>query len=337
MSVVTAIFTNFCAFIMSVILTLIPYAGIKLPVIDTVRDDAKLTVEMISDTHFEEKELVRWAFLKTGLKNMQYAKCDIDALLVAGDITNYADEPTLAKYFETIKKYSPVPVINAAGNHDIGHAGDRDVTDITREQAMANFIRYNNEYMGTEHTANYYATEIKGYKFIVIGDEVIDGGHWDAVSMSEEQLKFLDEQLALGTEDGKPVFVISHWPIEKINGEDTIWPGSGIEIAEYDIPAILEKYQNVYWISGHMHAGVKATAVQDIYDLSSAEQVNGVTYLNLPTFGIVNMFGLTWSGTGAQLEVYDDEVVYRPRNFLDNNWYENAEYHFPIVSDAAQN
>ncbi|MCQ2484086.1 MAG: metallophosphoesterase [Clostridia bacterium] len=331
MAVVKSIFTHFLAFLMSIIITAFPYAGIKAPVVKTLEDDCLLNIEMLSDTHIEKSELFRQAFLRWGLKNISRAKSPVDAIVVAGDITNYADEPSLAKYFELIDKYSPAPVITAAGNHDIGHAGDRDKTDITREEAMANFIRYRNENMGRNDEVNYFSTEVNGFKFIVMGDEVIDGGHWDAISMTQEQLDFIDRELADGTKDGKPVFVLSHWPIDGINGEDTIWDGSGIERDEYDVQSILEKYDNVFYISGHMHAGIKAKAVENMYGLSNAEQVNGVTYLNLPTYGIINMFGAPWSGIGAQLEVYENEVVFRPRNFITNNWYENAEYHFELV------
>lgn len=331
MSVVNAIFNNFFAFLMSMILTAIPYAGVKLPVIDTVKENSNLTLEMMSDTHLEEKEPFRNYFLTAALSNFNRAKCDVDAVVIAGDITNYADEPSLAKYFRIISDKTDIPVITAAGNHDIGHAGDRNKTDISREEAMANFIRYRNEYLGQDISTNYYSTIVNGYKFIILGDEVIDGGHWDAVTMSDEQIAFLDSELADGTKDGLPVFVICHWPMYDKNGEQTIWPDSSIEPDEYDLQPILEKYKNVYWISGHMHAGIKATAVEDLFGLSSAETVNGVTYINLPTYGIINMFGAPWSGIGAQLEVYDDEVVFRPRNFITNKWYVNSEYHFDIV------
>lgn len=330
MSVVNAILTNFTAFLMSFILTVFPYAGLQLPVINTEKDDCKLVVEMISDTHLEEKELFRQWFLKRGLKNLQNADIDIDAVLVAGDLTNYADEPSLAKYFEIIKEYSPAPVISAAGNHDIGHAGDRDKTDISREEAKANFIKYNNEYMGTNNEDNYYATEINGYKFIVLGDIVYDGGHWDAMDMGDEQLQFLDRELA-SAKKGQPVFVCSHWPIDDINGENIIWPDSGIDLECNPVKDIFEKYDNVFYISGHMHAGIKSTVVAEKYGLASVEQVNGVTYISLPTYGIVNMFGDLISGTGMQLEVYDDEVVIRPRNFITNKWYTNSVYHIDIT------
>lgn len=331
MSVVKSIFKHFLAFLLAIIITAVPYAGFKAPVIKTLKDDCLLNVEMLSDTHLEEKELFRQAFLRWGLKNISRAKSPVDAIVVTGDVTNYADEPSLAKYFEIMDEYAPVPVITAAGNHDIGHAGDRDKTDISREEAMANFIRYRNESMGRNDEVNYFSTEVNGFKFIVIGDEVIDGGHWDAVSMTQEQLDFIDRELAEGTKDGKPAFVLSHWPIDGINGEDIIWDGSGISQDEYDVKSILEKYENVFFISGHMHAGIKAKAIDDMYGLSNAEQVNGVTYLNLPTYGIINMFGTPWSGIGAQLEVYENEVVFRPRNFITNKWFVNAEYHFELV------
>ncbi len=319
------------AFLMSIFMTLIPYAGIELPGLSVKEDNCLLNVELISDTHTEKDGFFRHGFMKQGFRTMANSKSPVDAVVVAGDLTNYGDEPALAQYFELCKEYSPAPVLSVAGNHDIGHVGDRGVTDISREEALANFIRYRNQYMGTDSDVNYCSVEIKGYRFIILGDEVIDGGHWDEITMSPEQLEFLDAQLAEGTKDGKPVFVCCHWPIDHINGEDTIWDGSCIPGDKYAVKEILEKYKNVFYISGHMHAGIKSTLVEEKYGLSNAEQVNGVTYLNLPTFGILNMFGLTHSGTGAQLEVYKDKVIFRPVNYLTGNWYTNSAHTFEIV------
>ena len=331
MTVVKAIFSNFLAFLMAFFLTALPYNGVELPVIDTAKDDCLLVAEMLSDTHLEANELIRQSFLKVGLKNLSRAKADVDAVVIAGDLTNYADEPSLAKYYDILKNYSPVKALSAAGNHDIGHAGDRDVTDITREEAKANFIRYNNEYLGIEAEDTYYSYEVKGYKFIVLGDICKDGGHWDAMDIGEEQMAFLDSELAAATADGKPAFVVCHWPVDDINGEATIWPGSGIELEVNDVKSVMEKYDNVFYISGHMHAGIKSTAVDEYFDLATVETVNGVTYINLPTYGIVNMFGDPVSGTGIQLEVYDNEVIVRPRNFITNGWYTNSVYTIELV------
>ncbi len=331
MSVVQSIFANFTAFLLSIIMTWVPYAGIELPIIDDKKEGSLLTAELISDTHIEMTELLRPEFLKAGFRNMKYAKNDIDVMVVAGDITNYADEPSLAYYYELITEYSPVPVITAAGNHDIGHVGDRDVTNITREEALANVIRYSNEYYGTEHTTNYYSMDIDGFKFIVLGDEVIDGGHWDAMDMTAEQIAFLDSELAEATKGGKPAFVVCHWPVDGINGQEIIYPDSGIDLAINDIKSVMEKYENVFYISGHMHGGIRCTWVGEKYGIPLVEQVNGVTYVSLPTFGIVNMYGLLQAGTGIQMEVYEDEVIFRPRNFITNQWFTNSAYTIELV------
>lgn len=331
MSVAQSIFANLGAFLMSIIMTWIPYAGIELPVIDDKKEGSLLTAELISDTHVEMTEYLRPEFLKAGFRNMKYAKNDIDVMVVDGDITNYADEPSLAYYYEIIKEHSPVPVITVAGNHDIGHAGDRDVTDISREEAMANFIRYSNEYYGTNHEHNYYSRDVEGYKFIILGDEVINGGHWDGMDISAEQMAFFDQELAEGTKEGKPVFVCCHWPVDGINGQEIIYPDSGIDLAVNDIKTVMEKYENVIYISGHMHGGIRCTWAGEKYDMPIVEQVNGVTYVSLPTFGIVNMYGLLQAGTGMQMEVYEDEIIFRPRNFVTNQWFTNSVYTIDLV------
>lgn len=329
MAVFTSIMNNFTTFIMAIILTVIPYAGFELPIIDNQEEDCKLTVEMISDVHIEQNELFRQFFLIAGLNNINNACASVDAVLVNGDITNYADEPSLAKYYDIIDKYSDVPVITSAGNHDIGHVGDRDVTDISREEAKANFIRYNNEYMGTDYDTTYYATDINGYKFIVLGDDVIDGGHWDAMDISDEQMAFLDRELA--SANGEPVFVCCHWPVDGKNGQEIIYPDGEIDLTVNDIKTVMEKYENVFYISGHIHGGIKSTLAAEFCEMSNVEQENGVTYVSLPTYGIVNSFGYPWSGTGIQMEVYEEKVVFRPRNFITNAWFTNSVYSIDLV------
>ncbi len=329
MAVFQSIMSNFGTFLMAIILTVLPYEGLELPLIYNQEDDCLMTVELISDTHVEEKELIRQLMLTSSLTNLRFARDEVNAVVVAGDITNYADEPALAKYYDILEKYSPVPVITAAGNHDIGHVGDRDVTNITREEAKANFIRYNNEYMGMQNTENYYTTEINGYKFIVLGDDVIDGGHWDAMDISPEQMAFLDSELA--SADGEPVFVICHWAVDGKNGQEIVYPDSGIELVKNDIKSVMEKYENVFYISGHIHGGIKSTLAADLAGFSNVEQENGVTYVSLPTFGIINSFGYPWSGTGIQMEVYEDEVIFRPRNMVTNAWFTNSVYTIDLV------
>ena len=324
MSHIRRILKNFTAFFMSVVLTVLPYAGIALPVLETKADDCLLNVSMLSDTHVEKYEPLRRLFLQRGLRNLRYARSPVDAVLVCGDLTNYGDAASMDAFFDDCAKYNPTEtLLPVFGNHDIGHVEDRD-----HDAVRADLIARANAVLHTDFDKIYYSMEIGGYTFIVLCDE---GERWDYCTLSAEQLAFLDASLADATQDGKPAFVCCHWPIDGRNGEDTIWPGSSIDPAGQDVQSILEKYRNVFYISGHMHGGIKSRAVEDRYALSSAETVNGVTYLNLPTYGLVNWFGYPWSGTGAQLEVYADRVLFRPRSFLTGHWFVNSEYTFSLV------
>ena len=327
MNHIKRILQNFSAFIMAIVLTAIPYMGIALPTLRTQRDDCRLNVTVISDTHLEAKELIRQGFLISGLSSLRRGSDTPDLVLIDGDLTNYGDVASVERYYEICRKYSPVPVLTVYGNHDIGHVEDR-----SHDEVRADLIERLNASLGLQTTEIYFKYEMNGYTFIVLCDE---GDRWDALTLSDAQMEFLDVSLAEATADGKPVFVCCHWPLEGMNGEKTIWPESGLERDRHDVQSILEKYPNVFYISGHMHAGIKSHAVEEKYGLSNAETVNGVTYLNLPTYGLVNWFGSPWPGTGAQLEVYDDAVVFRPRNYLTGHWFVNSVYTFDLVKEDA--
>lgn len=325
----TAFLTKALAFLMSLFLTLVPYAGLSQPNFAAKDAEAeKLNVAMISDVHVDPYFPIRTTFLKTALNNLSRAKTKVDVMLNSGDVTNYADTESLIEYYDTIADYASFPVITAAGNHDIGHAGDRNVVDYDRETAKENFIYYHNLYTGDNATTTYFSQTVKGYKFIVIGDEVIDGGHWDGLTMSETQIEWLDSEL--DSANGAPVFVISHWPGDSTSGEDIIWDGSGVEYEENPIREILESHKNVIFVSGHMHGGIRCTVVGDLFNMPMAEKINGVTYVNLPSFGLVNQYGITWSGTGANLELYADKFIVRPVNYLTGIWYTNSNYTFTL-------
>ena len=324
MAHIRRILQHFGAFVMSVILTLLPSAGIVLPTIETKYDDCLLNVPMLSDTHIEYWEPFRQGFLRCGLRNLRASRSRIDAVLLDGDLTNYGDVQSMDSVYAICEKYRVADtMLLVNGNHDIGHVEDRDHNDV-----RADLIARYNAFAGTQYDKIYYSTVVNGYTFVVLCDK---GDRWDYCKISETQLAFLDAELARGTADGKPVFVCCHWPIEGTHSEDVVWPDSGLDLEGQDVQAVLEKYKNVFYISGHMHAGIKSRAVEERYGLSSAEQKNGVTYLNLPTYGLVNWFGYPWSGTGAHLEVYADKVLFRPRSFLTGHWFVNSEYTFELI------
>ena len=302
------------SYFMLVVYTVISTFTVQYGAYRQADSDVNLTVAMLSDTHIDAKELLVQNNLRMGLKNMKRIK-GLDAILVDGDLTNYGDEKSLELFYDIVRKCAPTQeLIVSYGNHDIGHTHDLGMTsDEAREQCL----RHYNDFKGTDYDKIYYSTEVNGYKFITVCDE---GDHWDECVVSNEQLAFLDRELAEGTKDGKPVFVCCHWPMDGKNGEDTVsFHQDGTYADENDvdgfqdqIKAVLEKHKNVFWISGHMHKGFDGSFNKDRLGFSWAEKdENGVHYVNLPTYGLVNIYGVFWWGTGSVLEVYDDHVTFR--------------------------
>ena len=308
---------------MALIYTLIPFVNYS-----PKSDDILLNVSIISDTHLDDRFPGGKLNLKKGLQDMNRMKADNDAVVVVGDLTNYGDEASVECFYELMEKHCEVPAeswVVATGNHEIGHP-----EEFTNEEARQNFVKYHNEYTDQGIENAYYSVDVDGYTFVVLCDQSED--NWDSCDIYEDQLAFLDAELARGTAEGKPAFVICHVPVEGVNGQEVIYEDGGLD-PEYSeaVKGIMEKYENIFFISGHVHTGINGYISEELFGFSCVEEYNGVTYVNLPTYGIVNRYGIPWNGMGFQMEVYEDEVLFRARNFGSSKWYPVYDHSVPIV------
>lgn len=311
--------TQIISFILSLIMTLVPFVGreAKEP------EKALLNVSIISDTHLDARFPGGKLNLEFGLRDMN--KFDNDAIVHVGDITNYGDEASVKYFYDIMKETCEAENwVVATGNHEIGHP-----EEFTNEEARQNFIKYHNEYTGQGIENAYYSVDVEGYTFIVLCDQSED--NWDSCDIYDDQLAFLDAELARGTAEGKPVFVVCHVPVEGANGQDIIYEDGGLDEYSDAVKSTMEKYENVFFISGHVHTGINGYISKELFDVSCVETENGVTYVNLPTYGIVNRYGIPWNGMGFQMEVYEDEVIFRARKFNTSRWYGFYEFAIDLV------
>ena len=137
-----------------------------------------------------------------------------------------------------------------------------------------------------------------------------------------EQLSFLQKELKKRKDSDKPIFVVCHWPVYRVNGLELVYKDGFMGfIDSAKIHNTLKEYENVFVISGHAHAGVNGKTVNDYFGVNYLEDRDGVTYVNLPSFGLPNRFGVPWPCTGVHMEIYGDKVIFRPRNYLRGSWY----------------
>lgn len=319
------------ALIVSLLTTVFPssefLAGFEALELATKEENCRLNASIVSDIHIDvDWPIGEWIWAN-GLNDLERSKDTIDALIVSGDLTNYGDAASMESFFN-IMADSPCAEnwVIAMGNHDVGHVEDR-----PQEQARQEFVDLYNSLnpSGEQIEKAYYKTDINGYRFVVLCDDGDDT--WDTPDMAPEQLQFLDDSLAEAADRDLPMFVICHVPVEGVNGQDVIWEDGGLDDNSDAVQAILEKYENVFFISGHVHTGINGPLVESIFGFSCVETINGVNYINLPTYMIINRYGVPWGGMGFQMEVYDDEVLFRARNFGSSKWYPVYNHTVPIV------
>jgi len=293
----------------------------------TQRENCLLNASIVSDVHIDvDWPIGEWVW-ENGLNDLERSADPIDALIVSGDLTNYGDGPSMESFYRIMdENNNAANWVIAMGNHDVGH-----VEDTTQEGARQRFVDLYNELnpAGEQIEKAYYKTDINGYRFVVLVDDGDDT--WDTPDMAPEQLQFLDDSLAEAADRGLPMFVVCHVPVEGVNGQDKIWEDGGLDDNSDAVQAILEKYENVFFISGHVHTGINGPLVENVFGFSCVETINGVNYINLPTYMIINRYGVPWGGMGFQMEVYEDEVLFRARNFGSSKWYPVYDHSVPLV------
>lgn len=290
-------------------------------------DDIRLNFVTISDVHMTD-DFLRRTMLTSGLSDMENAHDELDALILTGDMTNhgYAEEyENLKKAFEP---YTPAKeILMVVGNHDTWTDDDD-----RYEPAKENFLKYSKEITGRELTECYYSTEINGYTFIVMASE----GTRVAAYISETQLQWLRAEMDKAAEKGLPIFVISHWPLAQSHGLPGTWDeeedpnilDGSLGDQSAAVEEILKDYENVFMISGHVHSGFVNESQAALYGYTSVESEGSFHSINLPSFMYPASHGMIMNGCGYSIEVYEEEVIFRARNFTSGTWY--ADYDVTI-------
>ena len=308
-----------------------PFAGnISADFAPKDEENVKLTFATLSDTHFNSSE-GRVFMMQLGLNDMQSAEYPLDALVHAGDITDHSYEEDWLKVQKAFADYTPAKnIIFAEGNHDTWATDDDTSFEVSKER----FIRYNKEICGRELDNVYYSTKVNGYTFVVMASE--DDGV-DAY-VSDEQLAWLETTMDEASKDGLPIFVVFHQPLNLTHGLPESWGDDeytdltgGIGEQSDKVEEILQKYKNVFYISGHIHNGIGDSYTSEALGYKSVETHGNITSVNLPSYMYMGLRGQIMSGLGFVFEVYEDEVVIRARSYSSNVWYTAYDYTVPLA------
>jgi 3',5'-cyclic AMP phosphodiesterase CpdA len=266
--------------------------------------DAQLMAVVWGDTQLCNYNPEREINFIAAVDDLQNSACQIDALLVAGDIVENGFQSEYDSLTDDLEKLTKVDhFVMAAGNHDIR------IRDY--EQSTQRYYDFTNNLNPADKAIDniYFTYEVDGYSFVVIGSDEM---RFEDAYISDAQLQWLDNELATITATGKPAFVVSHYPFKDTHGlpntwGSSLWESGSIGEQNQAVYDILNKYPNVFYITGHLHTGIG----QYTY-----EEIGNIHGINVPSIGIENKDGdFNNAGTGVMLEVYNDKVIARARDF----------------------
>lgn len=306
-------------------------------------ENCRLGFAVVSDTHIDEKtSFYSASVLKSGFIDMQKASDRLDAVVFDGDITNHGYIKQWDIFAQAVSDYDISDnVYLVIGNHDTWGPNREDFQNPV-DGVLPTFVRYNKEIAGRDIEKTYYSDVMNGYYFIALGSE----SDSTCAYLSDEQLEWFAGEMEKAQRTGLPIFVFCHQSINQTHGLPYNWElnkndppdEGGIGDQSDAVVEILKKYDNVFYFSGHIHAGFKNEGSKIGVDYSSVEYMendngNSVTLINTPCFANPDFMrgGHISNGCGWIVEAYADKVLLRARNFSAGTWLTKYDVCIEIV------
>ena len=287
---INKLFLRVFGLMLSVILIgAIPPSG-KTTIEAETPEDLKLQVTVFSDVHMQSFEYSGYVELAKSLRDAAGSAKPQDALVLVGDNTMNGQNTEYFMLYGLLSQYNRAKnTLVAMGNHDLG------LKDYTAEESIERHNFFLQSYTGISTDKTYYAKEINGYTFIILGGE----GPILETYVSPEQRAFIAETLQT-VEPGKPIFVFFHQ-----------------QLYDKEIADMLKEHPNVFLFNGHLHSTL-ATWDEE-----------GINRINLP--GLHSHNDDDTGGEGLQIEVYDDQVIMRGRNYMQGEWIDGQRYVYDLA------
>ena len=274
-------------------------------------EGAELVFSVVSDVHMESNNSEKFNLFGEGIRDINAATRN-DAVVFLGDNTMNGQMLEYAAFYGLFDRLCNTDnLIVASGNHDLCSSNMDPQKFISQTNQFINFY---NTFADEDIETPYYSREINGYKFIVLASE-LDLGVQEY--LSAEQLAWFANELEAAEESGKPVFVFNHYPLS--HTWPLVWPLGHVGVESEALHLLMRRSENqIVYFSGHLHMGLNNNKVSSIKE-------GNITYVNVPAFGADNNItdaDIQNQGMGMYVEVYEDEILIRVRNYADHEWME---------------
>lgn len=324
MEYLSQLFYQISSLLMSLLMAI---GAITIPSTDNllvnIAEDTVMDFVVIGDTQVCDYIPSREKALISLSKDIRNSEIELDAFIIAGDIAENGMQQEFDRVYDHISDFNTKNYIMVAGNHDIRLR--------EYEQCKDRLLTFMNDLNKGENPQNslHYKYEVNGYTFLIMGSDDAD---FEKATIGDAQLQWLNIELKAASKEGKPVFVICHYPLAESHGLPGTWGSASGEDPTIPLPTyerkdsyditgsigydsnrvydVISRYKNVIFITGHLHTGFG----KDSYQVLNEE--NNVIGINVPSVGIENKDGVyNGTGTGYFVEVTPDAVYFRARDF----------------------
>ena len=269
-------------------------------------DGAKYTAErpdelitsfaVVSDVHIETNNPTSFNNFRDVLEGVKGGE-NIDSVVYTGD--NVMNGQLLENLFFYLGVRGVMPAKNnfvVMGNHDIGN-GTGDFVEHKN-----NFITNNRLFLGNNVGDGYYYRVVNGCYMIFLGIEDLTVNR---SVMTQEQLNWFAGVLSEAKSKDAPIAVFNHHPINYLEG-----------VPSDSLINLCKGYDKLIYVHGHIH---------DHLGEDNFYNVGGVDCINLPCVTETTDYE---AGDGIVVEVYENEIVVRGRDFIKGEWIDGLRYSY---------
>lgn len=341
MQYIAGLFQEIAALFLSIFMM---FGGVTTPatndLLKNINPDTIIDFVLTGDTQVCDYMPEREANLISFAEDMMNSNMELDAFLIVGDIAENGMQEEFDRVASHIAGFNTQNFIMCTGNHDIRLR--------EYEQSKERFLSFMNNLNSAENAQDdvYFKYMVNGYTFLIMGSEE---SRFEDAYISNAQLQWLNIELKEATKDGKPVFVICHYPLAEGHGLPNTWgsadSGAGDEsLPTYerkdsydmtgcigdqtnDVYDIITSYENVFFITGHLHTGFGK------YTYETISEENNVQGVNVPSVGINNKDGVYNNpGTGLLVEVTDSQVIFYARDFANGKFLTTDDWSKAVMA-----
>lgn len=263
-------------------------------------DQVVMSFAAVSDIHVETNHPEAYDNYADVLYGIKAGK-DIDAAAYLGDNVMNGQLAEDIFFYAGLKGVNPAKQnLVVVGNHDQGN-GEGDFNELSK-----NFLIFNKLFMINQIDKPYYYRVINGCYMIVLASEDPDAQNF---KMGTEQYTWLEGVLKEAKAANAPTIVLNHFPIRYLQGTY-----NGTQLAE-----LFKAYNVDLFLHGHIHDDL---GTDNFYNWG------GINCINLPRVTETTDYV---AGDGVVVEVYENEILVRGRDFIKGEWIDGLEYTYPIA------